>query len=219
MTKLAIFDLDGTLLNTLDDLVVSCNYALKCCGYPERAHEEYNTMVGRGIYNLFRSALPEEARTEEEVARMAEVFIPHYNIHKCDLTRPYDGILQMLGSLAAEGIKLAVASNKYQEGAESIVQHYFGQFGFVRILGQRDGMPIKPSPEIVGEIMACVPEIAKDEVVYAGDSDVDMMTGLNAGVRTVGVTWGFRSREELASCHPHKLVDTPPQLSDYILKH
>ncbi len=217
MTKLVIFDLDGTLLNTLDDLAVSCNYALKACGCPERELPEYNQMVGRGIYNLFRAALPEDKRTEEMVEKMAGVFIPYYNEHKCDLTKPYAGILQTLGALSMAKVKLAIASNKYQEGAESIVDHYFGQFGFVKILGQRDGMPIKPSAEIVNEIMACVPGITKDEVIYVGDSDVDMKTGANAEVRTVGVTWGFRSREELAACKPWKLVDDTEELISCIL--
>lgn len=217
MTRLAIFDLDGTLLDTIEDLAAACNYALKKCGCPERRLGEYNGMVGRGIYNLFRAALPEDRKTEDMVQKMAGIFIPYYDRHKCDLTKPYPGIMELLGRLSAEKVKLAIASNKYQEGAESIVASYFGQFGFVQVLGQSEGRPIKPSPEIVEEIMSRVDGIQKDEVIYIGDSDVDMLTGRNAGVRTVGVTWGFRSREELLACSPWRLADSPEELGDLIL--
>ncbi|MGN0188770.1 MAG: HAD family hydrolase [Candidatus Cryptobacteroides sp.] len=212
MTKLAIFDLDGTLLNTIEDLADSCNHALRACGFPERDLKEYNMMVGRGIYNLFRAALPPEERTEENVRRMAEVFIPYYDIHKCDLTRPYDGITDMLERLSEAGVKLAVASNKYQEGAEGVVRHYFPDVDFIKVLGQSEGRPIKPSPEIVEEIMRESGVDDKGEVAYIGDSDVDMMTGANAEVRTIGVTWGFRSREELLAHNPWGTVDTPQEL-------
>lgn len=217
MTKLAIFDLDGTLLNTIEDLAESCNHALTACGFPARDLKEYNLMVGRGIYNLFRAALPEEARTEENVKRMAEVFIPYYDIHKCDLTRPYDGIKEMLDALSRAGVGLAVASNKYQEGAEGVVRHYFPDVDFVKVLGQSEGRPIKPSPEIVEEIMREAGVTDKGEVAYIGDSDVDMMTGANAGVRTIGVTWGFRSREELLGHNPWGTVDTPQELMKSLL--
>ncbi|MGN1046394.1 MAG: HAD family hydrolase [Candidatus Cryptobacteroides sp.] len=217
MTKLAIFDLDGTLLNTIEDLAESCNHALTVCGFPARDLKEYNLMVGRGIYNLFRAALPEEARTEENVKRMAEVFIPYYDIHKCDLTRPYDGIKEMLDALSRAGVGLAVASNKYQEGAEGVVSHYFPDVDFVKVLGQSEGRPIKPSPEIVEEIMREAGVTDKGEVAYIGDSDVDMMTGANAGVRTIGVTWGFRSREELLEHNPWRTVDTPQELMKILL--
>ena len=217
MTRLVIFDLDGTLLNTIEDLAAACNHALRGCGCPERKPEEYNMMVGRGIYNLFRAALPEGKKTDEMVWKMSELFVLYYDSHKCDLTRPYPGIVGMLGKLSAAKVKMAVASNKYQSGAESIVASYFGQFGFVRILGQRDGRPIKPSPEIVEEIMSEVEGISRDEVIYVGDSDVDMLTGKNAGVRTVGVTWGFRTREELLAHEPWKLADTPEELASLIL--
>ena len=165
----------------------------------------------------FRAALPEDRRNDGMVQKMADLFIPYYDRHKCDLTRPYPGIMELLGRLSAAKVKLAVASNKYQEGAESIVAAYFGQFGFVHVLGQREGRPIKPSPEIVDEIMFRTDGITRDETVYIGDSDVDMQTGKNAGVRTIGVTWGFRSREELLSCGPWRLADTPEGLGDIIL--
>jgi phosphoglycolate phosphatase len=209
MTRLAIFDLDGTLLDTAADLGDACNYALRQCGFPEHPLGDYYQMVGRGIYNLFRAAVPCEYATEDNVRLMAGFFIPYYDAHKCDLTRPYDGIPEMLTALSAAGVRLAVASNKYQDGAEKLVRHFFGDYGFVKILGQREGQPIKPDPEIVSQILAAVPGVTRDETIYVGDSNVDMQTGINAGVRTVGVTWGFRSREELAAYSPYALVDSP----------
>lgn len=217
MTKLAIFDLDGTLLDTVKDLGNATNHALTECGFPTHHIEAYYQMVGRGIYNLFRAAVPAGQSTEEVVQRMASIFIPYYDAHKCDFTRPYDGIPAMLKTITAAGVRLAVASNKYQDGAEKLVHHFFGEYDFVRILGQREGQPIKPDPAIVDQVLAEVPSVTKSETVYVGDSNVDMQTGLNAGVRTVGVSWGFRTREELAAYSPSAIVDTPEELSRVIL--
>ena len=217
MTKLAIFDLDGTLLDTVKDLGNATNHALTECCFPTHPIEAYYQMVGRGIYNLFRAAVPAGQSTEEVVQRMASIFIPYYDAHKCDFTRPYDGIPAMLKTITAAGVRLAVASNKYQDGAEKLVHHFFGEYDFVRILGQREGQPIKPDPAIVDQILAEVPSVTKSETVYVGDSNVDMQTGLNAGVRTVGVSWGFRTREELAAYSPSAIVDTPEELSRVII--
>ena len=217
MTKLAIFDLDGTLLNTVEDLGNATNYALTQCGFPIHPTDAYYQMVGRGIYNLFRAAVPSEYATEENVQKMTSYFLPYYDAHKCDFTRPYDGILQMLDTITGKGVRLAVASNKYQDGAEKLVHHFFGEYDFVRILGQREGQPIKPDPAIVDQILAEAPSITKSETVYVGDSNVDMQTGANAEVRTIGVTWGFRSREELAAYSPSAIVDTPEELSRVII--
>ena len=216
MTKLAIFDLDGTLLNTVEDLGNATNYALEQCGFPIHPIDEYYQMVGRGIYNLFRAAIPSEYATEDNVQRMASYFIPYYDEHKCDFTRPYDGIPEMLRNITGSGVRLAVASNKYQDGAEKLVHHFFGDYEFVKILGQREGQPIKPDPAIVDQILAEVPYISKAETVYVGDSNVDMQTGANAKVRTIGVSWGFRGREELAAYHPSAIIDTPEDLSKTI---
>ena len=217
MTKLVIFDLDGTLLNTVEDLGNATNYALKTLGYPQREIEEYKILCGRGIANLLKDALPEDARTDDTRARMANLFFPYYREHINDCTVPYEGIIPMLDRLAAEGIRFALASNKYQEGAERLIGRFFGKYGFATILGQREGCPIKPDPAIVDQILADNPDISRDEVVYVGDSNVDMMTGNNARVRTIGVTWGFRSREELAAHNPWKLIDTPADLAEAIL--
>ena len=216
MIKLVIFDLDGTLIDTMEDIANACNYALEKCGCPVRRLDEYNMLVGRGIDNLFRGALPEGQKTEDMVTMMRGHFVPYYNEHKCDFTRPYNGILPLLEKLSESGLHFAVASNKYQEGTEQLVEKFFGKFEFVKVLGQRDGKPIKPDPEIVHEAMEGVPGITLDEVVYCGDSDVDMQTGLGAGVKTIGVTWGFRTREELAAYKPFSLVDSPDEISEII---
>ena len=275
MTKLVIFDLDGTLLDTVEDLGNATNYALRMCGFPERPLKDYYQLVGRGIYNLFRSAMqapgsgkvtlpdggnetvsvegnvpvPVEAGApvpdEEMVSRMASYFLPYYGEHMCDFTRPYPGIPEMLASLAAAGIQVALASNKYQEGAEKLIHRFFPEIPFLKVLGQREGQPIKPDPQVVFQIMAGAPEVgpqslptnkqpfdpvlgpqslpsdrqtfAPEDVAYVGDSNVDMLTGLNAGVRTIGVTWGFRDRAELEAFHPFAVVDTVQELQDLLM--
>ncbi len=217
MTKLIILDLDGTLIDTRKDIANACNYALKMCGCPERRLDEYNMLVGRGIMNLFRGALPEGMKTEEMVMKMKGHFVPYYNEHIDDFTRPYPGIIEMLGRLNAEGIQFAVASNKYQEGTEALVKKYFGEYDFACILGQREGKPIKPDPEIVHEAMNAA-GVSADETVYCGDSDVDMQTGLNAGVKTIGVTWGFRTREELSAYKPWLLAEKAVEIAEAVLQ-
>ena len=159
MTRLIIFDLDGTLIDTREDIANACNHALEQCGFPTHALDEYNMLVGRGIDNLFRGALPEGSRDEAMVSKMRSIFVPYYNEHKCDFTRPYEGIIEALEELHEKGLKFAVASNKYQEGTEQLVEKFFGKYEFVRILGQRDGKPIKPDPLIVSEAMEGVPGI------------------------------------------------------------
>jgi phosphoglycolate phosphatase len=269
MTKLVIFDLDGTLLDTVEDLGNATNYALRMCGFPERPLKDYYQLVGRGIYNLFRSAMqaPDSGKVtlpdggnetvsvevsasapvpdEEMGSRMASYFLPYYGDHMCDCTRPYPGIPEMLASLAAAGIQVALASNKYQEGAEKLIRRFFPDIPFMKVLGQREGQPIKPDPQVVFQIMATEPDVgpqslpsdrrpfdivvgphsqpsdrqpfAPEDVAYVGDSNVDMQTGLNAGVRTIGVTWGFRDRAELEAFHPYAVVDTVQELQDLLM--
>jgi phosphoglycolate phosphatase len=218
MTRLIIFDLDGTLLDTREDIANACNHALQMCGCPERALEEYNMLVGRGIYNLFREALPFEKRCEDMVMKMKSHFIPYYNNHICDMTKPYPGIIRMLEDLSSKGIAFAIASNKYQEGTEILVEKLLKRYSFIRISGQRDGKPIKPDPEIIREIMQEIPGISEKDVIYCGDSDVDMQTGINAGVRTIGVEWGFRTRKELSAYNPWLMVERPDEIVKAIVR-
>ena len=212
MTKLVIFDLDGTLIDTCEDIANACNYALEQCGYPTVPLEEYNMLVGRGIDNLFRGALPEGHKSEDMVAKMRSIFVPYYNEHKCDFTKPYEGIMEALEVLSAKGLRFAVASNKYQEGTEQLVSRYFGKYDFTAVLGQREGKPIKPDAGIIYEAIGLSGAISTDEVIYCGDSNVDMETGKNAGVKTIGVTWGFRDRAELSAYDPWLIVDNPGQI-------
>lgn len=211
MKQLVIFDLDGTLLNTIADLAASTNYALRGCGYPEHRVEEYLYFVGNGITKLFERALPEAARTAENVAHMRTLFLEYYTEHNTDHTRPYDGIVRLLDELSGQGVKLAVASNKYQAGTEKLVAHYFPRVPFVAVLGQREGVPTKPAPDIVYDIMQRA-GVEKVDTLYVGDSDVDMCTARAAGVESAGVIWGFRGRDELSRAGATHLVDTPDDI-------
>ena len=184
--SLVIFDLDGTLLNTIDDLGYACNHALEACGFPTHAIEEYPRLVGNGVNKLIERALPEGQKDEETVLRVRAHFVPYYNAHNCDYTRPYDGIPELLESLKARGCMLAVASNKYQAATEKIVSHFFpGVFDVV--LGEREGVPRKPDPQIVRDIEA---KLQRDQVpgtysvLYVGDSLVDQAMAANASSRT-----------------------------------
>ena len=214
--RLAIFDLDGTLLNTIADLATATNQALDACGFPTHPIEAYPFFVGNGINKLFERALPAEARTEENVLRIRTHFLPYYDEHNADLSRPYPGIPQLLENLQAAGIQVAVASNKYHRATEKLIRHYFPTIRFAAILGQREGVSIKPHPQIVEDILALVP-VSKEEVIYIGDSGVDMQTALNAGVESIGVTWGFRPREELLQYSPTHLADTAKEIENIIL--
>ena len=202
-----IFDLDGTLLNTIDDLGYACNYALEQTDFPTHRIEEYPRMVGNGINNLIRRALPETERTEENVLRVRAQFVPYYNIHNCDYTRPYEGVPELLATLKAQGHHLSVASNKYQAATEKIVEHFFpGVFDV--ILGEREGVERKPNPQIVFDIL----ERVQTELLYVGDSLVDRDTAKDANVPFVACSWGFVSREALAENGVGRIVDKPEEL-------
>jgi phosphoglycolate phosphatase len=211
MIKLAIFDLDGTLLNTLKDLHNSCNYALGKCGFPTHELNEYKYFVGRGIRNLILSSLPVESRNVANAELVESEFYPYYNTHKCDFTAPYEGIIEVLKTLKEKGVKLAIATNKYQLGAEGVMAEYFSEIDFDLILGQIDTRPVKPAPDIIFDAVKHL-GMSLDDVVYLGDSNVDMETGLNAGVKTIGVTWGFREEEELAAYKPWKIIHSPAEI-------
>ncbi len=211
MKSLVIFDLDGTLLNTIADLANSTNYALARLGFPTHETEKYRFMVGNGVNKLFERALPEGAKTEENVLRVRELFLPHYDRHNADDSRPYPGVESLLERLQAEGLQLAVASNKYQAATEKLVDRYFPSIRFTAVFGQREGVPVKPDPTIVFDILK-VAGVPKDRVLYVGDSGVDMQTAAKAGVTACGVTWGFRPRTELEAEHPDHLVDAAEEV-------
>lgn len=213
--RLVIFDLDGTLLDTISDLATAANHALQCLGYPVHPTETIRTFVGNGINKLLERSLPEGDRTEANVMRMREHFIPYYNEHNADLSCPYPGVSDLLRWLQESGVMIAVASNKYQAATERLVAHYFPEIRFVKVYGQRTDVPIKPDPTVVMEIMEQA-GVERNEVLYVGDSGVDMQTGRNAGVDTVGVSWGFRPKSELESFSPMAIVDHAEDLKKYV---
>ena len=215
MKKLVIFDLDGTLLDTIADLAESANYALKQLGYPTHDIETIRTFVGNGINKLLERALPPHEQTEENVMRMRSHFVPYYDVHNADLSSPYPGIVNLLEDLQAKGIQIAVASNKYQAATVKLVKQYFPDIDFVEILGQREGINVKPDPTIVFDILKKA-KVSCEETLYVGDSGVDMQTAINAGVDAVGVTWGFRPRAELESFQPMGLIDKAEELLGFI---
>ena len=201
MKKLVIFDLDGTLLNTIADLAHSTNYALEKNGFPTHQLGEYNYFVGNGINKLFERALPEGEKTEENIAKIRRDFLAHYEVHNADNSRPYEGIPELLLALQEKGVQIAVASNKYQAATTKLVGYFFPNIHFTAVLGQREGVKTKPDPGIVAEIREKAQVDAAD-TLYIGDSNVDMQTAINSGVDGCGVTWGFRPASELESYHP-----------------
>lgn len=212
-----IFDLDGTLINTIADLGLACNHALSAGGYPTHDLSEYPHLVGNGVNKLIERALPKEAKqteeqTQTEVQRLRKDFIPYYNEHNCDHTMPYEGMPEVLATLKKAGVRLAVASNKYQEATQKIVAHYYPHT-FDVVFGEREGVPRKPNPQVVHDILAILPD---EEVLYVGDSLVDIETARNAGVPVVACTWGFVAREELAAAQPDYLIDQPLEICKFV---
>ncbi len=216
MKKLIIFDLDGTLLNTIADLAHSTNFALESNGFPTHEIEEYKYFVGNGINKLFERALPEGEKSEENIAKVRNVFLVHYDRHNADHSRPYEGMVELLEQLLKKGIKLAVASNKYQAATEKLVPHFFPTVSFVAILGQREGINPKPDPTIVHDILS-VANVTKEETLYVGDSNVDMQTAINSGVDACGVAWGFRPVAELGAYHPKYIAHKAADILSYII--
>ena len=215
MKKLIIFDLDGTLLNTIADLATATNQALEQFNFPTHSIETYRFMVGNGINKLFERALPEIYRTEEYIVKIKELFVPYYDLHNTDLTKPYEGIEELLATLQKHGMKLAVASNKYQAATSKLINKYFRNINFCDVFGQRDEIPSKPSPAVINTILRNA-QLDKENVIYIGDSNVDMITGQNAGVTTIGVSWGFRPRTELEQFSPDFIADKPSDILEFI---
>ena len=213
-----IFDLDGTLLNTIADLAQSTNHALQALGYPTHPESAYNFMVGNGINKLFERALPEGEKSEENVLRVRKEFVPYYDVHNADKSRPYPGIPELLAALKAEGIQTAVFSNKADPLCGKIIEHYFGAGKFALVRGSRPNVPTKPDPTGVYALMADLG--AKPETtLFVGDSDVDILTGHNAGLPAMGALWGFRGEAELTAAGADALAATPMDIFTYAKKH
>jgi phosphoglycolate phosphatase len=207
MLKLVIFDLDGTLLNTVEDLGDSCNYILGKYNFPVYPLDSYKYFVGNGVAKLIERALPEAERSPEFIEKLRKEFVEYYSEHSENKTAPYPGIVKMLKDLESKGVKLAVASNKFNSGTQSLVKKYFGDIRFVSVLGQREGIPIKPDPQIVFDIMRKSGVENKSEILYVGDTGTDMKTAVNSGIESVGVLWGFRPRKELEETGAVYLVE------------
>ncbi|MDR1224414.1 MAG: HAD family hydrolase [Tannerella sp.] len=209
--KLVIFDLDGTLLNTLSDLAYSTNYALEKNGFPPHPIESYKCFVGNGINKLFERTLPDGQKTADNILKIRKTFLPYYDTHNTEYTEPYKGIPELLNTLQAEGIKMAVASNKYQQATEKLINRYFPEIKFIAVFGQREGVPVKPDPAVVHEIVsiAAIPAV---NTLYVGDSGVDIQTASNSSVTSMGVTWGFRPRSELEAFGAVHIADSANQI-------
>jgi phosphoglycolate phosphatase len=215
MKKLVIFDLDGTLVNTIADLADSVNYALQTLGYPAQPYEKFPYFVGNGIYKLIERALPPESRDEQTIRAVKAVFMDYYMLHNTDKSTVYDGVGKLLRALAGKGVALAVASNKVHEATVAMIARLFPGIGFACVLGQRDGVPTKPNPAIVAEILQTA-SATPSETLYVGDSGVDMQTAHNAGITAVGVTWGLRPVEELRQNAADIIIDSPMELLEYL---
>ena len=209
--KLAIFDLDGTLLDTIGDLAEACNYMLSLRGLGLHTREEYAKMVGNGILNLVKRALPEELRSEEYVMAARADFLDFYTTNIDRYTRPYEGIYELLHTLQNEGWALAVASNKFDEGTQKLVHTIFPEVVFKAIYGNKEGFPLKPDAALLQLIMEECDAVAETTVMI-GDSGVDIQTAKNVGVRSIGCTWGFRPRTELEEFGADHIVDCPSNI-------
>ena len=208
MKQLVIFDLDGTLINSIGDLAEATNYALAKLGFPTHPEEAYYQFVCNGIMKLFERALPQNVRTPNMLQKMRGLFVPYYDAHSTDHSEVYEGISEILKNLQARGIKLAVASNKHHAATEKLVRHYFPDITFSSVYGQREGFPMKPDPLLVKQMMQTA-QVTPENTLYVGDSAVDMQTAHNAQVEGCAVLWGFRSREELEGAHPTYIIERP----------
>lgn len=194
--KLVIFDLDGTLLDTIDDLKEAVNHAMSLRGFPTFTRDEVMAMVGHGARNLMRKALPDGHKDDDMVDAAYNDFKAYYITHIDVHTKPFAGIQDLLTMLHQEGVMLAVASNKFQEGTEHLIKEFFPEIPFVTVLGGRPDFPLKPDPEIVGEVLRKA-GVEKKDAVMVGDSDTDMATAANGGIMGIAVGWGYRNMNEV----------------------
>lgn len=214
--KAVLFDLDGTLMNTLDDLADAVNFALDFFGFETHSIDKYRYFVGNGIPNLIMRATPENHRDATTLAAVKKKFYEYYNLHSMEKTRPYSGIPETLAALKKAGIKTAVVTNKDDAAAKIIINGFFSN-SFDFVFGASEDIPKKPDPTIV-RIATEKLGVTADECVFVGDSCVDMETAGNSGIYSVGVTWGFRPKAELVEYGASSIVDTPEEIISVIKK-
>ncbi len=214
MIRCVIFDLDGTLLNTLDDLTNSVNFALQSCGYPARTTDEVRRFVGNGVIKLMQRAAPQGiAQSDWEVC--FQKFRTHYLAHMTDCTKPYDGVMELLAALKHRGVKTAVVSNKLHAGVTGLCADFFG--GLIDCArGVEDENERKPAPVNVLRVMETF-GVSREETLYVGDSEVDVQTASNAGLRCIGAAWGFRDRAALEQAGAWRIIDAPQQLTEQLV--
>lgn len=208
-TDTIIFDLDGTLLDTLWDLTEATNYALRECSYPERSYDEVRHFVGNGVEMLIRRAVP-DGTNEDRIQEVLAIFKIFYMHNSRNNTKPYDGIIELLEHLKKKGFKIGVLSNKFDKAVKDLCNNYF--FGLIDIAtGESANVPKKPSP--IG-VLKTIEELRAnpDKTVLIGDSEVDIQTAKNAGIYSVGVLWGFRDEQTLIDAGADELVDSPERL-------
>lgn len=212
--KAVIFDMDGTLLNTLEDLAVSTDYALRKCGYPERTLDEVRGFVGNGVERLISLSVPDGTKKDDEL-RCLEIFKKHYAANSRIYTKPYDGIAELLFRLKDINIKIGVVSNKFHAALTVLCDDFFGSLTDYAV-GSKQGIPKKPSPECVFECMNALGCTA-GETLYVGDSEVDVMTAENAGLKCAGVLWGFRDEALLKTLGTDYIVSKPSEIYDIVI--
>ena len=214
--KAVIWDLDGTLLNTLDDLAASTNAALAQNGLPRRTTDEVRCFVGNGVHKLIARAMPQDGDAHPQFQSVLDAFVAHYGVHSKDQTRPYDDIMDVLDTLAGEGVKLAIVSNKVDFAVKALSRDYFGE-RMVSAVGDDPSRSKKPAPDSVWEAMRQM-DVTAQEAVYVGDSDVDVITARNAGIPCIAVTWGFRSEESLVAAGAQYVARRPKEILQIVKK-
>jgi phosphoglycolate phosphatase len=210
-----LFDLDGTLLDTLADVAWAANRVLADCGYPTHPVDAYRNYIGSGVRRLYERILPDGRRDEAAVARCVEAFQQAYAGHWNVQTRPYDGVPELLDGLTARGLRMAVLSNKPEAFSRRCVDEYLSGWRFEVVLGQREGIPPKPDPAGAREVVERL-GVAAERFLYVGDTATDMQTALAAGMYPVGVAWGFRPVEELRAAGAARIVDRPADLVELL---
>ena len=214
LIKLIIFDLDGTLINSIEDLAEATNYALSKNGYPTHEVYKFNHFVGDGVPTLIERVLPESARFDETILKVKADFSEYYNEHYSSKTKPYDGIQDLLKELMKKDIKLAVASNKPDDFSKAIVSLFFGEI-FSYVQGNSPNIPKKPNPQIAISIMDKL-NVSKSECLFVGDTNVDINTAKSAGIKSIGCLWGFRDLEELQVAQADYIISEPSEILKYI---